>query len=202
MIARWHRDLQVYDYQSGDFERTLKGHSDAVQDLAFDSSGKILGMSLNMGCGLHCVHLCSVMLGGYDHQVVGLHGDLRVRENPQRPRSQRLIRHIPPIRYLPFSLISRTPSLPPGDMLLSASRDQLIKLWELATGYCIRTFAGHREWVRMVRVCNDGSLFASCSNDKVRELFSSRLANDGKCVDDSHLDDNWREGESHGIAGT
>ena len=33
--------------------------------------------------------------------------------------------------------------------------------------YCVKTYTGHREWVRMVRVNHDGSLLASCSNDQV-----------------------------------
>jgi len=32
----------VWDYESGDFERTLKGHTDAVNDISFESTGKIL----------------------------------------------------------------------------------------------------------------------------------------------------------------
>lgn len=35
--------VKVWDYETGDFERTLKGHTDAVQDLSFDHTGKILG---------------------------------------------------------------------------------------------------------------------------------------------------------------
>jgi len=35
--------IQVWDYETGDFERTLKGHTDAVQDISFDASGKVLG---------------------------------------------------------------------------------------------------------------------------------------------------------------
>lgn len=31
--------------------------------------------------------------------------------------------------------------------------------------YCVKSYTGHREWVRMVRVHPDGQLFASCSND-------------------------------------
>ena len=34
--------VKVWDYETGDFERTLKGHTDAVQDLSFDHAGKIL----------------------------------------------------------------------------------------------------------------------------------------------------------------
>jgi WD40 repeat protein len=32
----------VWDYETGDFERTLKGHTDSVQDISFDHSGKLL----------------------------------------------------------------------------------------------------------------------------------------------------------------
>lgn len=31
--------------------------------------------------------------------------------------------------------------------------------------YCVKSYTGHREWVRMVRVHPDGQIFASCSND-------------------------------------
>lgn len=33
---------QVWDYEAGDFERTLKGHTDSVQDISFDQTGKLL----------------------------------------------------------------------------------------------------------------------------------------------------------------
>ena len=33
---------QVWDYETGDFERTLKGHTDSVQDISFDQTGKLL----------------------------------------------------------------------------------------------------------------------------------------------------------------
>ena len=35
--------LQVWDYETGDYERSLKGHTDSVQDVAFDHTGKYLG---------------------------------------------------------------------------------------------------------------------------------------------------------------
>lgn len=34
---------QLWDYETGDYERTLKGHTDTVQDVAFDHTGKFLG---------------------------------------------------------------------------------------------------------------------------------------------------------------
>ena len=33
----------VWDYEGGEFERTLKGHTNSVNDVAFDITGKMLG---------------------------------------------------------------------------------------------------------------------------------------------------------------
>ena len=46
------------------------------------------------------------------------------------------------------------------------------KVWETATGYCVKTYTGHREWVRMVRVQADGELIASCSNDQTVRVWA------------------------------
>jgi len=37
--------------------------------------------------------------------------------------------------------------------------------------FCIKTLTGHREWVRMIRVYQDGTLIASCSVDHVSSDF-------------------------------
>lgn len=40
-----------------------------------------------------------------------------------------------------------------------------------AISYCVKTFTGHREWVRMVRPNQDGTLVASCSNDQTVRVW-------------------------------
>lgn len=37
--------IKVWDYETGDYEKSLKGHTDSVQDIAFDNQGKLLGLS-------------------------------------------------------------------------------------------------------------------------------------------------------------
>ena len=73
---------------------------------------------------------------------------------------------------------------------VSSSRDKTIKMWEVSTGFCVRTYNGHRwivgayigsgngtssffrrEWVRMVRVSLCGSLLASASNDQTVRVW-------------------------------
>lgn len=41
----------------------------------------------------------------------------------------------------------------------------------LSISYCVKTFTGHREWVRMVRPNQDGTLIASCSNDQTVRVW-------------------------------
>jgi platelet-activating factor acetylhydrolase IB subunit alpha len=35
--------IKVWDFETGEYERSLKGHTDSVQDIAFDHTGKLLG---------------------------------------------------------------------------------------------------------------------------------------------------------------
>lgn len=44
-------------------------------------------------------------------------------------------------------------------------------LLEMLNRYCVKTFTGHREWVRMVRPNQDGTLIASSSNDQTVRVW-------------------------------
>jgi platelet-activating factor acetylhydrolase IB subunit alpha len=37
--------IKLWDWETGEFDRTLKGHTRSVQDVEFDSKGKWLGKS-------------------------------------------------------------------------------------------------------------------------------------------------------------
>lgn len=58
--------MQIWDYESGEFERTLKGHTGAVQDVAFDPTGKLLGLSSVCYGGQSSITClaCSVLFSG------------------------------------------------------------------------------------------------------------------------------------------
>lgn len=47
----------------------------------------------------------------------------------------------------------------------------LVFFLDFPSSYCVKTFAGHREWVRMVRPNQDGTLIASCSNDQTVRVW-------------------------------
>lgn len=64
--------IKVWDYESGDHEKTLKGHTDSVQDLAFDPNGKLLSScSADMTVKLWDFqsYECIRTMHGHDHNV-------------------------------------------------------------------------------------------------------------------------------------
>eukprot|EP00040_Diaphanoeca_grandis_P004315 m.28088 g.28088 ORF g.28088 m.28088 type:complete len:412 (-) comp15860_c0_seq1:242-1477(-) len=64
--------MKIWDYESGEYEKTLKGHTNTVQDLAFDSKGTILASSsADMTIRLWDFEAfeCSKILRGHDHNV-------------------------------------------------------------------------------------------------------------------------------------
>ncbi|CAP37998.2 Protein CBR-LIS-1 [Caenorhabditis briggsae] len=132
--------IKVWDYETGQLEKTLKGHTDAVNDIAIDAAGKqLVSCSTDLTIKLWDFgqsYDCLKSLKGHEHTV------------------------------------SSVTFLPTGDFVLSASRDHTIKQWDISTGYCVFTFRGHNDWVRMIRISHDGTLFASGSLDQTVSVWS------------------------------
>ncbi|MCL4130126.1 UNVERIFIED_CONTAM: hypothetical protein GTU68_065179 [Idotea baltica] len=64
--------IKVWDFETGDYEKTLKGHTDSVQDIAFDHTGKLLvSCSADMSVKLwdFTSYECLKTLHGHDHNV-------------------------------------------------------------------------------------------------------------------------------------
>ena len=58
-----------------------------------------------------------------------------------------------------------------GRFWLSGSKDNTLKLWELATGRCLRTFEGHTNYINSVAITPDGKRVLSGSEDKTLILW-------------------------------
>jgi WD40 repeat protein len=64
---------------------------------------------------------------------------------------------------------------PDGQRLASASVDQTIKLWDLATGFEVLTLRGHKGVVNAVAFSPDGQRLATGGEDRTVRLWDAPL---------------------------
>jgi WD40 repeat protein len=58
-------------------------------------------------------------------------------------------------------------------ILASGSRDETVRLWDVATGYPRATLTGHGGWVTAVAFSPDGTMLASGSYDRTVKLWKA-----------------------------
>ncbi len=68
---------------------------------------------------------------------------------------------------------------PDGHLLASGGFDHQVKLWDLQTGQCLRTFEGHTQWIWGVGFSTDGQLLASAANDNTVRIWQVAT---GECI--------------------
>jgi WD40 repeat protein len=68
---------------------------------------------------------------------------------------------------------------PDGQLLVSGSDDQTVRLWNLQTGECLHVKHGHVSWVRSVIFSADGQIVFSGSDDRTIKLWDVAT---GRCI--------------------
>ncbi|KAI0759960.1 nuclear distribution protein PAC1 [Trametes elegans] len=126
--------MRVWDWDTGELERTVQGHTRRVSDCDYDSKGKYLGQ-------LSASHDLFIKLGDVD--------------NVSR------------------TLISTVWFLPGDDRIVSASRDQTVRIWEVATTHCIKVFRPQADWIRAALPSPNGPFVViSCMDHTARVIDS------------------------------
>jgi len=143
--------IKIWDWELGELERTLKGHTKAVLDVAF---GGPRGGTLLASCSSDLTiklwdpsdeYKNIRTLPGHDHSVSA-------------------------VRFIPSGAAGAPMS---GNLLVSASRDKTLKIWDVTTGYCVKTLRAHAEWVRDVSPSFDGRWLLSAGNDRTARLWDA-----------------------------
>lgn len=74
------------------------------------------------------------------------------------------------IRFVPSGAAGAPNS---GNLLVSASRDKTLRIWDVTTGYCVKTIKGHSDWVRDVQPSFDGRWLVSAGGDQTARLWDA-----------------------------
>lgn len=145
--------IKIWDYELGELERTLKSHTKPVLDVDY---GGPRGATLLATCSSDLTiklwdpsdeYKNIRTLPGHDHSVSS-------------------------IRFIPSGAAGAPTS---GNLLASASRDRTIRIWDVTTGYCLRTLRGHTDWVRSLSPSPDGRYLASTASDQTARVWDLSL---------------------------
>ncbi|KAK0610093.1 WD40-repeat-containing domain protein [Bombardia bombarda] len=145
--------IKIWDWELGELERTIKGHTKAVLDLDFGgprNNTLLASCSSDMTIKLWDPNDCYKnirTLPGHDHSVSA-------------------------VRFIPSSVAGAS-----GNLLVSASRDKTLRIWDVSTGYCVKTLRSHAEWVRDVCPSIDGRFILSTSDDYTGRLWDVSIPN-------------------------
>jgi len=141
--------IKIWDWEQGELEQTIKAHTKPVLDVDY---GGPRGGTLLASCSSDT--LVKLWDPANDYK--------NVRTLPGHDHS------VSAVRFIPSGLAGAPLS---GTLLASASRDQTIRIWDVTTGYCVRTLHGHIDWVRDVAPSYDGRWLLSVGNDKTPRLW-------------------------------
>ncbi|XP_074640848.1 lissencephaly-1 homolog A-like [Tubulanus polymorphus] len=137
--------IKIWDYESGDYERTLKGHTDSVQDIAFDHTGKYLvSCSADMTVKLwdFQAYECVKTMHGHDHNVSSVafmpSGDHIV--SASRDKTIKMWAVATGYCIATFTghreWVRMVRVNQDGSLLASCSNDQTVRVWVVATREC------------------------------------------------------------------
>eukprot|EP00696_Hemimastix_kukwesjijk_P004174 gnl/Hemi2/15136_TR5109_c0_g1_i1.p1 gnl/Hemi2/15136_TR5109_c0_g1~~gnl/Hemi2/15136_TR5109_c0_g1_i1.p1 ORF type:complete len:449 (-),score=44.66 gnl/Hemi2/15136_TR5109_c0_g1_i1:276-1529(-) len=152
--------VKVWDYETGQYERTLKGHTDSVNDINFDHTGNLLiSCSADLTLKLWNFgdqYACTRTMYGHEHTISSAcflpSGDHIV--SASRDKSIKLWETGTGFCIRTFSghdeWVRRVLPHPSGSLVASCSSDQSIRLWNVAAGTQLAAFREHSHVVECI----------------------------------------------------
>jgi platelet-activating factor acetylhydrolase IB subunit alpha len=135
--------IKIWDWEFGELEKTLKGHSQSVTDLDFGGQkGK------------------KVLLASSSD-------DLKIKiwdPSNDYANIRTLSGHDLPVTSVRFLQSSE-------HRLVSASRDASIRIWDVTTGYCIKSIYSHGDWIYSLSPSMDGKWLVTGGRDQAATVW-------------------------------
>ncbi|PSN53308.1 Lissencephaly-1 [Blattella germanica] len=212
--------LKVWDFETGEYEKSLKGHTDSVQDIAFDQTGKLLvSCSADMTIKLWDFqnYECIKTMHGHDHNVSSVTfmpgGDFVVSSSRDKTIKmwevatgycvKTFTGHREWVRMVRVS--------PDGSLIASCSNDQTVRVWATASKECKVELRDHDHVVECIawapenassaineaagadnkKGAHAGPFLASGSRDKTIKVWD---VGTGMCLFTLVGHDNWVRG--------
>ncbi|MCJ1312179.1 protein with putative role during mitosis [Agyrium rufum] len=143
--------IKIWDWELGELERTVKGHTKAVLDVDY---GGPRGGTLLASCSSDL----TVKLWDPSDEYKN------IRTLPGHDHS------VSAVKFIPSGAAGAPLS---GNLLVSASRDKTLRIWDVTTGYCVKTLHSHVDWVRDVAPSFDGRWLLSVGNDQTARIWDA-----------------------------
>lgn len=167
--ASWDTTLRIWDVTTGYCVKTIRGHVDRVRDLCPSPDGSTL---LSTGDD-QTVRLWNVSGSKAEGKLTLVGHENFVTCCTFAPTSS----------YQYLATLAGLKKPPPvsstSEFMATGSRDRTIKLWD-TRGTCLKTLAGHDNWVQALVFHPGGKYLVSVADDKSLRCWD--LSQDGKCV--------------------
>ncbi|KAA6230458.1 WD40 repeat domain-containing protein (plasmid) [Chlorobium phaeovibrioides] len=153
--------LKLWDMSTGQCLRTFEGHRGNVNSVSLSADGKYA-----ISAAGTMLELWEVATGQSIRSFNGLGGVPDISYGGDEMASPIIQVH---------SVCLSADSI----YALSGGSDHMLKLWEMSTGQCLRTFEGHSNHVWSVNLSADGKYALSGSGDKTLKLWEMST---GQCL--------------------
>lgn len=165
------RTIRLWNLK-GELLETIQGHEGAIARISFSPAGtQLLSASTDKTARIWQVNPVPRLNTGFSAMSVSGDGRIIAIAAPDNTIQLQnntdfllLTGHTAPITQVQIS--------PDDSLLISASADKTIRLWNISTGELIRTIAGHNERVTALSFSPDRESFASASTDRTIKIWS------------------------------